>query len=170
MAELDQQFIEYVVKNLVDHPDDVKIERSIDDRGVLLELTVNEEDMGRIIGKAGSTAKAIRTLLRVVGAKTDERLNLKIVDVGGDDEMAEQADQSGGDEASDDTPIKETEATAETDRAAEVQTTDAPAQEASLDEFGATEEDLKPSADISDDVEAVKAKTRKEVENLDLDL
>lgn len=135
MAELDQQFIEYVVKNLVDHPDDVKLERSIDDRGVLLELTVNEEDMGRIIGKAGSTAKAIRTLLRVVGAKTDERLNLKIVDVGGDEESDVQTD--GGEKPSE---------SSDTDRTADVQTVDPPAQEASLEEFGATEEDLESAS------------------------
>jgi predicted RNA-binding protein YlqC (UPF0109 family) len=154
MAELDQQFIEYVVKNLVDHPDDVKLERSIDDRGVLLELTVNEEDMGRIIGKAGSTAKAIRTLLRVVGAKTDERLNLKIVDVGGDGE--------GGD-------VVEDAVTAEQERVADAQTVDPPAQEASLDEFGATEEDLAPS-EANDDTPAPKAKSSEDAEVSDVDL
>ena len=154
MAELDQQFIEYVVKNLVDHPDDVKLERSIDDRGVLLELTVNEEDMGRIIGKAGSTAKAIRTLLRVVGAKTDERLNLKIVDVGGDGE--------GGD-------VVEDAAATEQERVADAQTVDPPAQEASLDEFGATEEDLAPS-EANDDTPAPKAKPSEDAEVPDTDL
>lgn len=156
MAELDQQFIEYVVKNLVDHPDDVKIERTIDDRGVLLELTVNEEDMGRIIGKAGSTAKAIRTLLRVVGAKTDERLNLKIVDVGGDTEG------DGGD-------VVEGAATTEQERVAEVQLVDPPAQEASLDEFGATEEDLEPS-EANDDIPAPAAKPSKVAEDSEDDL
>lgn len=80
MAELDQQFVEYVVKALVEHPDAVKVERSVDDMGVLLELTVDPEDMGKVIGKAGATAKSIRTLLRVLGAKSDERVNLKIVE------------------------------------------------------------------------------------------
>ncbi len=79
-VEQDQQFIEYVVKNIVDHPDEVVIERSVDDRGVLLKMSVNPEDMGKIIGKGGATAKAIRTLLRVLGSKNDERLNLKIID------------------------------------------------------------------------------------------
>lgn len=84
MAEVhDQQFIEYVVTNIVDHPEDVKLERTVDDRGVLLTLSVHPDDMGKIIGKAGGTAKAIRTLLRVLGAKDDERYNLKIVDADG---------------------------------------------------------------------------------------
>lgn len=84
MAEAhDQQFIEYVVTNIVDHPEDVKLERTVDDRGVLLTLSVHPDDMGKIIGKAGGTAKAIRTLLRVLGAKDDERYNLKIVDADG---------------------------------------------------------------------------------------
>ncbi len=80
MAELDQQFVEYVVKALVDNPDAVKVERSVDDMGTLLELTVDPADMGKVIGKAGATAKSIRTLLRVLGAKSDERVNLKIVE------------------------------------------------------------------------------------------
>ena len=83
MAEHDKDFIEYVVKNIVDYPDDVQLERTIDDRGVLLTLSVNPEDMGKIIGKAGGTAKAIRTLLRVLGAKSDARFNLKIVEPDG---------------------------------------------------------------------------------------
>jgi len=80
MADLDQQFVEYVVKSLVENPDAVKVERSVDDMGVLLELTVDPNDMGKVIGKAGATAKSIRTLLRVLGAKSDERVNLKIVE------------------------------------------------------------------------------------------
>ncbi len=82
MAERDQEFLEYIVGEIVDNPDDVKINRTVDERGVLLELTVNSEDMGKIIGKAGATAKAIRTLLRVMGAKHDARYNLKIVEPG----------------------------------------------------------------------------------------
>ena len=80
MAELDQQFVEYVVKALVENPDAVNVERSVDDMGTLLELTVDPADMGKVIGKAGATAKSIRTLLRVLGAKSDERVNLKIVE------------------------------------------------------------------------------------------
>lgn len=74
----DQQFLETVVKALVDHPDDVHINRTVDEMGVLLTLDVHGEDMGKIIGRSGNTAKAIRTLLRVVGMKHDARVNLKI--------------------------------------------------------------------------------------------
>lgn len=74
----DQQFLQTVVTSLVDHPDDVKINRTVDEMGVLLTLDVHAEDMGKIIGRSGNTAKAIRTLLRVVGMKHDARVNLKI--------------------------------------------------------------------------------------------
>ena len=80
MAEADQEFAEYVVKAIVENPDDVKVDRKIDERGVLLELAVNPDDMGKIIGKEGRTAKALRTLLRVLGAKSNARINLKIVE------------------------------------------------------------------------------------------
>ncbi len=76
--ELDQEFLEFVVKGLVDNPDDVKITRTVDEMGVLLLLDVHKDDMGKIIGRSGNTAKAIRTLLRVVGMKNEARVNLKI--------------------------------------------------------------------------------------------
>ena len=76
--ERDREFLEYVVKGLVEHPDSVKIDRVVDEMGVLLTLDVHAEDMGKIIGRSGNTAKAIRTLLRVVGMKNDARVNLKI--------------------------------------------------------------------------------------------
>ena len=76
--EQDQAFLEFVVKGLVDNPESVEITRTVDEMGVLLLLTVHPDDMGKIIGKAGNTAKSIRTLLRVVGMKTDARVNLKI--------------------------------------------------------------------------------------------
>jgi len=78
--EKDQEFVEYVVKEIVSKPDAVNVVRSIDEKGVLLELTVDAEDMGVVIGKEGKTAKSIRTLLRVLGAKNDSRVNLKIVE------------------------------------------------------------------------------------------
>ncbi len=78
MAEKDEEFLEYVVKGLVEHPEDVKITRVVDEMGVLLTLDLNAEDMGKIIGRSGNTAKAIRTLLRVVGMKHNARVNLKI--------------------------------------------------------------------------------------------
>ena len=78
MAEKDQEFLEFVVRGLVEHPEDVKINRAVDEMGVLLTLDLNPEDMGKVIGRSGNTAKAIRTLLRVVGMKHNARVNLKI--------------------------------------------------------------------------------------------
>ena len=75
---MDIQFLDYVVKALVDNPNDVKIKRTVDEMGVLLTLDVNAADMGKVIGRMGNTAKAIRTLLRVVGMKNNSRVNLKI--------------------------------------------------------------------------------------------
>jgi predicted RNA-binding protein YlqC (UPF0109 family) len=75
---VDQEFLEYLVKSIVDHPDDVKVERKVDEMGVLLDLRVHQEDMGMLIGRQGSTAKALRTLLRIVGARHNARVNLKI--------------------------------------------------------------------------------------------
>jgi len=74
----DKDFLLYIVKAIVNHPDDVKAERTIDERGVLITLDVNPEDMGSIIGRQGQTARSIRTLLRIVGAKNNARVNLKI--------------------------------------------------------------------------------------------
>ena len=82
MNSIDQQFIEYIVKSLVSNPDAVKVERRIDEKGVLLELTVDPEDLGRVIGKRGATAQSLRTLLRALGTKNDARYNLKIIDTG----------------------------------------------------------------------------------------
>ena len=79
MSTIDQQFVEYVCKSLVENPDDVVVERLIDEKGVLLTLTVNPEDLGRVIGKRGGTAQSLRTLLRALGTKNDARYNLKIV-------------------------------------------------------------------------------------------
>ncbi len=79
---IDLQFVEYIVKSLVGNPDAVKITRTIDEKGVLLELTVDPEDLGRVIGKRGATAQSLRTLLRALGTKNDARYNLKIVDNG----------------------------------------------------------------------------------------
>ena len=76
----DQEFVEFVVKALVDHPEEVRTERNVDEMGVLITLHLNPEDMGKVIGREGQTAKALRTLLRVVGAKSRARVNLKIVE------------------------------------------------------------------------------------------
>lgn len=87
MPQADQEFVETVVKAIVDNPTDVKTKRSVDEMGVLIELTVNPEDMGKIIGKEGRTAKSIRTLLRVLGAKNNARVNLKIIEPEGGKEV-----------------------------------------------------------------------------------
>ncbi len=100
--EHDQQFLEYTIKSLVDNTDSVQTERSVDEMGVLLTLTVHPDDMGKIIGKDGATAKALRTLLRVVGMKNNARVNLKITEpVGGKREhefktIDEAVDELGG--------------------------------------------------------------------------
>lgn len=87
MAKLpiDQEFLEYVIKSLVDHPDDVKTERKVDEMGVLITFLVNPEDMGQIIGQRGATARSIRSLLRIVGSKNNARVNLKIEEPEGSD-------------------------------------------------------------------------------------
>ena len=79
MSTIDQEFVEYIVKSLVGHPDDVVVDRIVDEKGVLLTLTVNPEDLGRVIGRRGSTAQGLRTLLRALGAKNTAHYNLKIV-------------------------------------------------------------------------------------------
>ncbi len=76
--EQDQEFVEYIIKALVDNPADVRTDRTVDEMGVLITLHINPEDMGQVIGRMGQTAKAVRTLLRVVGAKHKARVNLKI--------------------------------------------------------------------------------------------
>lgn len=74
----DQEFVEYVVRAIVNHPDDVRTERIVDERGVLITLHIHAEDMGYVIGRQGQTARAVRTLLKIVGAKENARVNLKI--------------------------------------------------------------------------------------------
>jgi predicted RNA-binding protein YlqC (UPF0109 family) len=111
MSEIDQQFIEYVVKSLVGKPDAVHIDRRIDEKGVLLELTVDPEDLGRVIGKRGATAQSLRTLLRALGTKNDARYNLKIVDNGigapASDDRPAAAKKSKSDDDKSDQPAEE---------------------------------------------------------------
>ena len=87
----DKEFLEMLIKALVDNPQDVVIDRTVDEMGVLLTLSVNQADMGKIIGRSGNTAKAIRTLLRVVGMKHNARVNLKINEPEGSDRHHTQA-------------------------------------------------------------------------------
>ena len=86
MSTIDQQFVEYIVKSLVEHSDDVVVDRIVDEKGVLLTLTVNPEDLGRVIGRRGVTAQSLRTLLRALGTKNSARYNLKIVNNDNPDE------------------------------------------------------------------------------------
>jgi len=90
----DQEFLEYVIKALVDNPDQVKVTRTVDEMGVLLTLEVGAADMGKIIGRQGNTAKAVRTLLRVVGMKNNSRVNLKINEPVGGLKSAERMSQT----------------------------------------------------------------------------
>lgn len=93
MSTIDQQFVEYIVTSLVGNPDSVQVDRMIDEKGVLLTLTVHPDDLGRVIGKRGVTAQSLRTLLRALGTKNDARYNLKIVN--NDTPQGEQTELSG---------------------------------------------------------------------------
>ena len=92
----DKEFLEFVVKSIVDHPDDVKVERKIDEMGVLLSLKVNPQDMGQVVGREGNTAKAIRSLLRIVGIKNNARVNLKIEEPEGRRPMRRDSEEERG--------------------------------------------------------------------------
>jgi uncharacterized protein len=96
---LDREFVEYVVKSLVDNPNDVRVDRKVDEMGVLITLDINPVDMGKVIGRQGNTAKALRTLLRVVGMKNNARVNLKINEPeGGKRFDSESGAHDGGDD------------------------------------------------------------------------
>lgn len=143
----DQEFIEYVVKNLVEKPEDVVVKRSVDEMGVLLELTVDKEDMGVVIGKEGRTAKALRTLLRVLGAKSDSRINLKIVDPEGSEPTSRVAESTPKGEDAVGEAVEEVPAAEEAaSDAAEEVTEEAPAvSEATPD---VEDDDDRPMADL----------------------
>ena len=119
MSTIDQQFVEYIVKTLVNNPDKVQIDRTIDEKGVLLSLEVDPEDVGRIIGRRGATAQSIRTLLRALGTKNDARYNLKIVN---NDDYEPAAKEAEGDEVAE-APVEEAPEAEEID--------DAPVEEGS---------------------------------------
>ena len=146
MATIDQQFVEYIVKTLVNNPDKVSVDRKIDEKGVLLSLTVDPEDVGRVIGRRGATAQSIRVLLRALGTKQDARYNLKIVNT--DEEGGER---SGG--------ASREDANEEVDKDAET-----------VEETGAIEE---ADEELEDDEEEENAsselaeKTRAELADLD---
>ena len=91
MEDHDREFVEYIIKSIVTKPDDVKVERTVDELGVLLTVLVNSEDMGLLIGRSGSTAKAIRTLARIVGMRNNSRVNLRIEEPEGGKAPAKEA-------------------------------------------------------------------------------
>ena len=119
MATIDQQFVEYIVKTLVNNPDKVAVERKIDEKGVLLSLTVDPEDVGRVIGKRGVTAQAIRVLLRALGTKQDARFNLKIVNTDEGDAGQTTSVKTNDETITNEADISETEVDAETSELAE---------------------------------------------------
>jgi predicted RNA-binding protein YlqC (UPF0109 family) len=155
-SSIDVQFIEFVVKSLVNNPDAVKIERRIDEKGVLLELTVDPEDLGRVIGKRGATAQSIRTLLRALGTKNDARYNLKIIDNGTYESRPRRDDApaASSDNQTADAPAKD-EGSTETPTEQPEPQTEAPAQEENTEE--------PEESDTSDRI----SKTRAELEDLD---
>lgn len=167
-VSIDQQFIEYIVKSVVGHPDDVKIERRIDEKGVLLELSVNPEDLGRVIGKRGATAQSLRTLLRALGTKNDARYNLKIIDTGPPPEHREQRAESKEETPS--TSVSANDSAADNQVAADDATTDEPVDEpvalTMADDIDMTDEDELPVT-ASESHSDVVSRTRKELEDLD---
>lgn len=144
MNSIDQQFIEFVVKSIVGKPDAVKIERRIDEKGVLLELTVDPEDLGRVIGKRGATAQSLRTLLRALGTKNDARYNLKIVDNGVAPRPAAKSDEPSEDSS----------------------TTDSNSPEPA-DEPQTSDDNVADSDSEDEDNDDMVSRTRKELEDLD---
>ena len=144
---IDQQFVEFVVKSLVGNPDAVKVERRIDEKGVLLELTVDPEDLGRVIGKRGATAQSLRTLLRALGTKNEARYNLKIVDNGEGPTTGSSRTSDADDTAADDKPADDSSVT-------EPQNDDLDDDDLGIPDHASRESD-------------VVSKTRKELEELD---
>ncbi|MCA9323747.1 KH domain-containing protein [Candidatus Saccharibacteria bacterium] len=149
-STIDQQFIEYVVKSLVSKPDAVIVERIIDEKGVLLTLTVDPEDLGRVIGKRGATAQSLRTLLRALGTKNEARYNLKIVDNGVPREERQSSRDEKPEESSNDgwssTPVANSD-----------------------DDFSSSNDEdsaAQTAADDSGEEDAI-ARTRRELEDLD---
>ena len=142
MATIDQQFVEYIVKTLVNNPDKVSVERKIDEKGVLLSLTVDPEDVGRVIGRRGATAQSIRVLLRALGTKQDARYNLKIVNT----------DEEGGERPA---------------RAPKKEAEEAPVEETAEEAVGETEEVEEPEEEEESGASELAEKTRAELADLD---
>lgn len=105
--EFDQEFVEYIIKGIVNHPEDVRTERTVDERGVLITLHINPDDMGYVIGRQGQTARAVRTLLKIVGAKNNARVNLKIYEPEGSRPQRSSDSMDSSDDADMDTSVVE---------------------------------------------------------------
>ncbi len=173
-VSIDQQFIEYIVKSVVGHPDDVKIERRIDEKGVLLELSVNPEDLGRVIGKRGATAQSMRTLLRALGTKNDARYNLKIIDTGPPPENREpsSAEATEGRQPTDepaqtsDKPAAPADEPATTDDSTAAVPADEPVTHKPADDVDMTEDEELPEAPKENHSDVI-SRTRKELADLD---
>jgi predicted RNA-binding protein YlqC (UPF0109 family) len=153
-STIDQQFIEYVVKSIVSHPDAVQVDRRVDEKGVLLELSVDPEDLGRVIGKRGATAQSLRTLLRALGTKNEARYNLKIIDTG-EGAPAPASSVPASDDASDDVVTRADDSAAAP--------ADHPQPAVTDDQVEPEEKALPPAHEPSD----VVSKTRRELEDLD---
>ena len=147
MSTIDQQFVEYIVKTLVNNPDKVEVERTIDEKGVLLQLTVDPEDVGRVIGRRGATAQSLRTLLRALGTKNDAHYNLKITNDGAP--RREDAPKP----AKAEKPAEAAETPAE-----------APAEESAAEP---AEEETYGGDDFDDDASDLAEKTRAELADMD---
>ena len=143
MATIDQQFVEYIVKTLVNNPDEVAVERKIDEKGVLLSLTVSPEDIGRVIGKRGATAQAIRVLLRALGTKQDARYNLKIVN----NDEGEQGQRSGNTESRREDTVTDDDANEDVNEPEEAEAETSDSEEKSSDLAEKTRAEL---ADLDD--------------------
>lgn len=153
MAEREQEFVEYVVKALVEKPESVEVKRSLDQKGVFLELSLDPEDVGKVIGKKGATINAIRSLLRVLGAKYDARYSLKVIEPEGY-RRSESADEEGAGESSMAEPSDMTAESPSEDTAAEANQ----ASETTAD-AGTTDE--------ADQVDDIKSKAKEGLEDLD---
>lgn len=153
---IDQQFIEFIVKSLVGKPEAVEIKRTIDERGVLLELTVDPEDLGRVIGKRGGTAQSIRTLLRALGTKNDARYNLKIVDTDGGSGATRQS-------RNDDNQYQNDNGQQDSNQSDESSDTDT----TTSDEFADKPVEDAPSETVDNNESDLAEKTRKDLADLD---
>ncbi len=153
---IDEQFIEYIVTSLVGKPEAVQITRTIDEKGVLLELTVDPEDLGRVIGKRGATAQSLRTLLRALGTKNDARYNLKIIDNGVPREEREQREPAAVSDVDNNIGSSDGSGWAAS-----------PAASATVAATEDTSLAAEAEAEEEEDHNSVLSKTRKELEDLD---